>query len=83
VLVDVRTDAEREWVGFVPRRHRAGLETVAGHGDESGIFDAAFAGADRWTRKLVLLCRSGVRSIAAAKTRHRARPAGLQHSGRL
>ena len=38
VLVDVRSDAEREWVGYVPEGGRA-----------------------------VLLCRSGVRSIAAAR----------------
>ena len=29
VLVDVRTDAEREWVGFVPGAVAAGLEAVA------------------------------------------------------
>ena len=37
VLVDVRTDAEREWVGFIPGRRRARVEAVAGHGDERQV----------------------------------------------
>jgi sulfur dioxygenase len=37
VLVDVRTDAEREWVGFVPDAVGTGLEAVARHGDEPGL----------------------------------------------
>ena len=34
VLVDVRTDAEREWVGFIPGRRSSRVEAVAGDGDE-------------------------------------------------
>lgn len=74
VLVDVRSDAEREWVGFVPGatalawKQWPGMTPNAGFDD--GIRQAAAGG-----QKLVLLCRSGVRSIAAAK---RATELGLQ-----
>jgi len=74
VLVDVRTDAEREWVGFVPGaiglawKQWPGMAMNAAFDD--GIREAAAAG-----QKLVLLCRSGVRSIAAAR---RATELGLQ-----
>jgi len=74
VLVDVRTDAEREWVGFVPGaiglawKQWPGM--VMNPAFDDGIRQAAVGG-----QKLVLLCRSGVRSIAAAK---RATELGLQ-----
>ena len=74
VLVDVRTDAEREWVGFVP-----GALAVAWKQWPGMVMNPAFdegvrqAGADG--KKLVMLCRSGVRSIAAAK---RATELGLE-----
>ncbi|HEX5739022.1 MAG TPA: rhodanese-like domain-containing protein [Hydrogenophaga sp.] len=74
VLVDVRTDAEREWVGFVP-----GALAVAWKQWPGMAMNPAFdegvrqAGADG--KKLVMLCRSGVRSIAAAK---RATELGLE-----
>jgi sulfur dioxygenase len=66
VLVDIRSDAEREWVGYVPGavplawKQWPGM-TMNPHFDE-GIRAAAANG-----KKAVLLCRSGVRSIAAAK----------------
>jgi sulfur dioxygenase len=66
VLVDVRTDAEREWVGHVPGavavpwKQWPGMALNAAF--DSGITQAAAGG-----HKLVMLCRSGVRSIAAAK----------------
>ena len=65
VLVDVRTDAEREWVGFVP-----GVPAVAWK-QWPGMalnpeFDAQIAAAAQG-RPLMLLCRSGVRSMAAAR----------------
>jgi rhodanese-related sulfurtransferase len=66
VLVDVRTDAEREWVGFVPGavplawKQWPGMAVDGDFGDK--IRAAVPAG-----KKAVLLCRSGVRSIAAAK----------------
>ena len=74
VMVDVRTDAEREWVGFVPGavalawKHWPGMAMNAG-------FDDALKAAVPAGKKVVLLCRSGVRSIAAAK---RATELGLE-----
>ena len=74
VLVDVRTDAEREWVGFVP-----GAVAVAWKQwpdmAMNPLFDEALKSAVPSDKKVVLLCRSGVRSIAAAK---RATELGLQ-----
>jgi sulfur dioxygenase len=74
VLVDVRTDAEREWVGMVP-----GAVPVAWKQWPGMAFNAAFddgvKAAASGGKKLVLLCRSGVRSIAAAK---RATELGLE-----
>lgn len=65
-LVDVRTDAEREWVGFVPGAIPLAWKQwpVMAMNDnfDAGLLQAAASG-----KKLVLLCRSGVRSIAAAK----------------
>lgn len=66
VLVDVRTDAEREWVGYVPGavplawKQWPGMTINAGFAE--GLKAAVPAG-----KKAVLLCRSGVRSVAAAK----------------
>ncbi len=78
VLVDVRSDAEREWVGFVPDAIAAAWKQWPGM-TMNPAFDAAVqaaAGAQGPTgKKLLLLCRSGVRSIAAAK---RATELGLQ-----
>ncbi|MBQ0131793.1 MAG: rhodanese-like domain-containing protein [Comamonas sp.] len=65
VLVDVRTDAERAWVGQVP-----GAVAIAwkqwpamAHNPD---FDAQLQAAVPAGGKVVLLCRSGVRSVAAA-----------------
>lgn len=74
VLVDVRTDAEREWVGHVPGalalawKQWPGMVMNAAFDD--GVQQAAVDG-----KKLVMLCRSGVRSIAAAR---RATELGLE-----
>ena len=74
VLVDVRTDAERAWVGFVPGavplawKQWPGMQINPDF--ERDITILAGSG-----KKLLLLCRSGVRSIAAAK---RATELGLQ-----
>ena len=74
VLVDVRTDAEREWVGFVP-----GAAGVAWKQwpdmQVNTAFDEGMRAAVPAGKKAVLLCRSGVRSIAAAK---RATELGLE-----
>ena len=73
VLVDVRTDAERAWVGTVPGAVPLAWKQWPGmllNADfDNGIL-AASAG-----RKVVLLCRSGVRSVAAAQ---RASTLGLE-----
>jgi sulfur dioxygenase len=65
VLVDVRSDAEREWVGFVPDALAIAWKQWPGM-QMNPDFDAAIRAAAPG-KKLVLLCRSGVRSIAAAK----------------
>lgn len=66
VLVDVRSDAEREWVGFVPGVTLLAFKQWPGMAlnpdFDAGLQTAAISG-----KKLMLLCRSGVRSIAAAK----------------
>ncbi|MCZ2497133.1 rhodanese-like domain-containing protein [Xylophilus sp. Kf1] len=65
VLVDVRTDAERDWVGgvpgAVPLAWKQWPDMALNPGFDAGVVAAA-AG-----RKVVLLCRSGVRSVAAAR----------------
>jgi glyoxylase-like metal-dependent hydrolase (beta-lactamase superfamily II)/rhodanese-related sulfurtransferase len=73
VLVDVRTDAEREWVGFVPGAVPVAWKQWPGMA-MNPEFDRQIREASGG-RKLVLLCRSGVRSIAAAK---RATELGLE-----
>ncbi len=69
VLIDVRTDAEREWVGFVPGAVPLAWKQWPGMAMNPGFDDgvkAALQGGNVG-KKAVLLCRSGVRSIAAAK----------------
>jgi glyoxylase-like metal-dependent hydrolase (beta-lactamase superfamily II)/rhodanese-related sulfurtransferase len=74
VLIDVRTDAEREWVGFIPDAIPLVWNPMAGAAAERA-FDDGLRAAVPTGRKAVLLCRSGVRSIAAAK---RATELGLE-----
>jgi sulfur dioxygenase len=74
VMVDVRTDAEREWVGFVPGAVPVAWKQWPGMA-MNPQFDEAVRAAAEGGRKLVMLCRSGVRSVAAAK---RATELGLQ-----
>ena len=66
VLVDVRTDAEREWVGFVPGAVAVAWKQWPGMAMNPN-FDDAVRAAVPAGGKAVFLCRSGVRSIAAAK----------------
>ena len=66
VLVDVRTDAEREWVGFVPGAVPLAWKQWPGMAINPA-FDEGIRQAVPEGKKAVLLCRSGVRSIAAAK----------------
>lgn len=74
VLVDVRTDAEREWVGFIP--DAIGLPWKQWPGMQvNPEFDQRLRAAVPSGKKVVMLCRSGVRSIASAK---RATELGLE-----
>ncbi len=66
VLVDVRTDAEREWVGFIPGAVALAWKQWPGMTMNPG-FDSGLLAAVPADKKAVLLCRSGVRSVAAAK----------------
>jgi glyoxylase-like metal-dependent hydrolase (beta-lactamase superfamily II)/rhodanese-related sulfurtransferase len=66
VLVDVRTDAERAWVGFVPGALAVAWKQWPGMAMNPD-FDAQLKAAVPPGKKVLLLCRSGVRSVAAAK----------------
>jgi sulfur dioxygenase len=74
VLVDVRSDAEREWVGFVPGAVPLAWKQWPGMA-MNPQFDEGLRSSATGHKKLVLLCRSGVRSIAAAR---RATELGLE-----
>jgi rhodanese-related sulfurtransferase len=65
VLVDVRSSAELEWVGFVPNASHVAWKQWPGM-VMNPDFDAQIQAAAQG-KKVVMLCRSGVRSIAAAK----------------
>lgn len=66
VLVDVRSDAEREWVGYVPGAAAVAWKQWPGMAMNPD-FDAQLRAAVPPGSKAVLLCRSGVRSVAAAQ----------------
>jgi rhodanese-related sulfurtransferase len=66
VLIDVRSDAEREWVGFVPDATPLAWKQWPGMAMNPG-FDEGLRAAVPAGKKVLLLCRSGVRSVAAAK----------------
>lgn len=65
VLVDVRTDAERAWVGQVPGAIAVAWKQWPGMA-VNPHFDEQLRAAVPAGGKVVLLCRSGVRSVAAA-----------------
>jgi rhodanese-related sulfurtransferase len=73
VLIDVRSEAELAWVGFVPGAVAVPWKQWPGMAMNAGFDEAVQAAANG--QKIVLLCRSGVRSIAAAK---RATELGLE-----
>jgi glyoxylase-like metal-dependent hydrolase (beta-lactamase superfamily II)/rhodanese-related sulfurtransferase len=66
VLVDIRTNAERAWVGFVPGapalewKHWPGMTL-------NPDFDSQLKQIAPVGTKLLMLCRSGIRSIASAQ----------------
>jgi sulfur dioxygenase len=66
VLVDVRTDAEREWVGFIPGAVALAWKQWPGM-VPNPLFDEDLVKVVPKNKKVLFLCRSGVRSIAAAK----------------
>jgi rhodanese-related sulfurtransferase len=78
VLVDVRTRAEWAYVGL-PDLRRLGKDVVRvewtrypdGQRNEAFLDELAAAGVDR-DRAVLFLCRSGVRSVAAAEAATRA-----------
>ena len=66
VLVDVRTDAERAWVGQVPGALNVAWKQWPGMA-ENEHFNALLTQAVPAGKKVLMLCRSGVRSVAAAR----------------
>jgi len=66
VLVDVRSDAEREWVGYVPGAVPLAWKQWPGMAPNPS-FDEGIRAAVPTGGRAVLLCRSGVRSVAAAR----------------
>lgn len=74
LLVDIRTDAERAWVGFVHGAVPLAFKQWPGM-QINPDFDRDITILAAGGKKLLLLCRSGIRSIAAAK---RATELGLQ-----
>ena len=73
VLVDIRTDAERAWVGFIPGAVDLAWKQWPGMVMNPAYDEAVVTAAQG--KKVVLLCRSGLRSIPAAK---RAAELGLE-----
>jgi sulfur dioxygenase len=74
VLVDVRSDAERDWVGYVPGAAPVAWKQWPGMA-MNPAFDEQLSAVAQPGRKVLLLCRSGVRSIGAAR---RATQLGLE-----
>lgn len=66
VLVDVRSDAERAWVGSVPGALAVAWKQWPGMALNSDFADQLRAAVPPG-QKVLLLCRSGVRSVAAAR----------------
>ena len=66
VLVDVRSDAEREWVGLIPGAVPLAWKQWPGMAINESFGDALKAAVPAG-KKVLLMCRSGVRSIAAAR----------------
>jgi sulfur dioxygenase len=68
VLVDIRSDAERAWVGFVPGAEVAAWKQWPSMTINERYDDEVRAIAAKHPGKpLLMLCRSGLRSIASSK----------------
>jgi sulfur dioxygenase len=65
-MVDIRTDAEHAWVGFVPDVPGVMFKIWPGMAVNPD-YDAQLQAVATKDKKLVLLCRSGLRSVPAAK----------------
>jgi rhodanese-related sulfurtransferase len=65
-LVDVRSQAEREWVGFVPDAKAVAWKQWPDT-NVNPRFDEALQAAAARDKPVMFLCRSGVRSVAAAR----------------
>lgn len=66
VLVDVRTEAELAWVGFVPGAVHVPWKIWPGMALNPD-FDATLRAVVPEGKKVVMLCRSGVRSIGSSR----------------
>ncbi len=66
VLVDVRTEAELAWVGFVPGAAHVPWKLWPGMALNPN-FDDALRQVVPAGQKVVMLCRSGVRSIGSSR----------------
>ena len=66
MVIDIRTEAERDWVGFVPGVPFVPWKNWPGM-VVSTTFDEQLKAAAPPGACVLLLCRSGIRSIAAAK----------------
>jgi rhodanese-related sulfurtransferase len=66
VLIDVRSDAEREWVGYVPGAVPLAWKQWPGMAPNPAFDEGVRASVPAGT-KAVMLCRSGQRSISAAR----------------
>jgi sulfur dioxygenase len=68
VLVDIRSDAERAWVGFVPDAEVAAWKQWPAMTINERFDDEIRAiAAKRSGKALLMLCRSGIRSIPSSK----------------
>lgn len=69
VLIDIRTNAERAWVGFIPGTPAVEWKHWPGMAVNSN-FDEQLKQIAPVGSTILLLCRSGIRSVAAAQKAH-------------
>lgn len=66
VMVDIRSEAERAWVGFVPGATSVVYKIWPGM-SVNPDYDKQLQASLSKDKKLVILCRSGLRSVPAAR----------------